>query len=90
MKKLLIGGAIGLSVAAGALLFAEGPMVNIGNRHPNLRAAQQSIAAAYQDTERAQSANHGHLGGHAARAKALLMQADQELRAAAAYSNHKR
>ena len=90
MKKLLIGGTVSLAVAAGALLFAEGPMVSIGNRHPNLRAAQQSIAEAYNLTGRAQGANHGHLGGHAARAKALLMQADQELREAAAYANHKR
>ena len=58
MKKLIIGGTVGLAVAAGALLFAEGPMVNIGNHHPNLRAAQRSIAEAYNLTGRAQGANH--------------------------------
>jgi len=90
MKKLLVGGTVGLAVAAAALLFAEGPRVDIGNRHPNLRAAQISIAQAYHATEEAQEANHGRLGGHASRAKELLMQADHELHEAAEYANHGR
>jgi hypothetical protein len=90
MKKLLISGTAGLTLAAGALLFAQGPMVNIGNRHPNLRSAQQSISQAYRSIEQAQGANRGRLGGHAERAKSLLAQADRELRMAADYANGKR
>ena len=90
MKKLLISGTAGLALAAGALIFAQGPMVNIGNRHPNLRAAQQSMAESFRYIERAQGANRGRLGGHAERAKALLAQASQELRMAADYANHRR
>lgn len=90
MKKLLISGTAGLALAAGALIYAQGPMVNIGNRHPNLRAAQQSIAESYRAIEQAQGANRGRLGGHAERAKSLLIQADRELREAATYANGNR
>ncbi len=90
MRKLLISGTAGLALTAGALIFAQGPLVNIGSRHPNLRAAQQSIADAYNSVERAQGANRGRLGGHGERAKALLAQASHELRLAADYANHRR
>jgi hypothetical protein len=64
------------------------PVVNIdSDRHGNLAAAQGDIVDAYQRIDMAQNANSGQLGGHAARAKDLLAQADAELKAAAEFVN---
>jgi hypothetical protein len=69
------------------VVYLQAPVVNIGNRHGNLRNAQENIVQAYQRIERAQAANDGQLGGHAQRAKELLIQADIELRQAANVAN---
>jgi hypothetical protein len=69
------------------VVYMQAPVVNIGNRHGNLRNAQGNIVQAYQRIERAQAANDGQLGGHAQRAKELLIQADIELRLAANVAN---
>ncbi len=69
------------------VVYLQAPVVNIGNRHGNLRNAQGNIVQAYQRIERAQAANDGQLGGHAQRAKELLIQADIELRQAANVAN---
>jgi hypothetical protein len=52
-----------------------------------LRQAQQLIQQAYELIGRAQYDNNSRLGGHAARAKELLQQADTELRQAADVAN---
>lgn len=67
---------------------AQQPVVNIGERHGNLRGAQEHIVQAYQLIADAQRANDDRLGGHAAKARQLLIQADQELRLAADAANH--
>jgi hypothetical protein len=54
---------------------------------PVVAAAQGDIVDAYQRIDMAQNANSGQLGGHAARAKDLLAQADAELKAAAEFVN---
>jgi hypothetical protein len=72
---------------APTVVYMQGPVVNIGTRHGNLRNAQGYIVNAYQKIERAQQANQGQLGGHAQRAKELLIQADEELRLAANVAN---
>jgi hypothetical protein len=69
------------------VVYMQAPVVNIGNRHGNLRNAQANIVDAYQRIDRAQAANDGRLGGHAQRAKELLIQADIELRLAANVAN---
>jgi hypothetical protein len=69
------------------VVYVQAPVVNISNRHGNLRSAQQDIVNAYQRVNRAQSANQGQLGGHAQRAKDLLAQADAELRLASDVAN---
>lgn len=89
MKKIalaaaLLGAGFLISTAATA---QEAPQVNIGQRHGNLRHAQENIVAAYQYIGDAQSSNEDQLGGHAARAKELLKQADHELRLAANAAN---
>jgi hypothetical protein len=51
--------------------------------HPNLAAAQKLAAQAYDKLEAAQKANEYDLGGHAAKAKELLKQANAEILQAA-------
>ncbi|MET0232828.1 MAG: hypothetical protein ABW186_17990 [Rhodanobacteraceae bacterium] len=87
-KKFLmlvaLGGAV---VAAGCATAQQRPPVDIGDRHGNLRAAQELIQQAYERVNRAQADNGSQLGGHAARAKDLLSEASEELRLAANVSN---
>jgi len=84
-------------VLFGSLLFtvaaqAAPPPVDIGDRHGNLRNAQEHIDAAFQAISDAQAANDSRLGCHAGRANELLTQASEELRQAAdtANSNERR
>lgn len=90
MKKLLfIGILIGATMTVGCATVAAqpSPFVNIGPRHGNLRGAQENIVEAYQLVDQAQYANNYRLGGHAARAKELLFEANEELRLAADSAN---
>jgi len=86
-KDMLVGTALGLVLGCSGALIAQQPVVDIGNRHGNLRAAQQYIQAAWQRIDSAQIDNNYNLGGHAGRAKELLVQADEELRLAANVAN---
>jgi len=79
-----LGSALLLAVATQA----QQPVVNIGERHGNLRNAQERIVQAYQLIGVAQQDNNARLGGHAERARQLLVQADQELRQAANAANN--
>jgi hypothetical protein len=66
------------------------PVVNIDRRrHGNLATAQAAIVNAYRRIDAAQRANSNQLGGHAQRAKDLLIQADAELRRAADFANRR-
>jgi len=76
------------ALALAGIAQAEEPVVNIGNEHGNLRTAQEHIVAAYQLVGQAQQDNDARLGGHAGRARQLLIQADQELRQAATSANN--
>lgn len=80
----LLGGAV---LVSGCATAQQAPPVDIGDRHGNLRQAQELIQQAYEIIGRAQFDNNSRLGGHAARAKELLQQADAELRAAADTAN---
>jgi hypothetical protein len=86
-KDLLIGTALGLIMGCSGAMFAQAPVVDIGNRHGNLRAAQQYILSAWQRIGNAQADNNDQLGGHAQRAKDFLVQANEELRLAANVAN---
>lgn len=89
MKKTTVfATVIATTVTCVGIMFAQSPVVNIDPyHHGNLAAAQSSIVSAYQSINRAQQANDDQLGGHAQRAKDLLVQADQELRLAANVAN---
>jgi hypothetical protein len=67
------------------------PAQNIDpGRHPNLAAAQSLSAEAFDRLVAAQQANDWDLGGHAQAAKSLLVEANQEMKAAALAANQRR
>lgn len=70
-------------VASGAVVGAQ---INAG-RHPHLAAAQQHGREAYRELTEAQQANDFDMGGHAQKAKDLLVQANQQLDMAVADAN---
>jgi hypothetical protein len=82
-----------LSALFGAALLIAGfavaqPKQNVsGARHPNLAAAQRLSEQAFQKITAAQEANEFDLKGHAAKAKNLLEQVNNELKQAAEASN---
>jgi hypothetical protein len=86
MKRNLLV-ALALCAAFAAVAFAQEPPVNVGERHGNMRAAQQLIQQAWQKVTEAQQDNHYNLGGHAGRAKELLTQASEEIRLSADAAN---
>ena len=72
---------------SGASMNQQGTNVS-GAKHPNLAAAQQMINDAFMHIGEAQKANEFDLGGHAAKAKDYLEQANAELKLAAESANH--
>ncbi len=91
-KNNVIRTLVMYSMLAGtSMMFAQGPVQNIDpNKHAHLAAAQAHIAQAYKEADAAQQANRDQLGNHAQKAKELLIQASQELKAAAEYANHRK
>jgi hypothetical protein len=83
-----------LSLVFGISLFVAGfaiaqPERNVsGSRHPNIAAAQRLSQQAFERIVEAQRANEWDMGGHAAKAKKLLEEANEELKAAAVAANH--
>lgn len=81
-------GLLGVSLVVAGSTIAQGPERNIDpHRHPILADAQRLCDEAFQRVSDAQHANDWDMGGHAARAKALLEQASRELKAAALSDN---
>ena len=79
--------AVVATMAAG-VAWAQEPEQNIDpDRHGNLAAAQNLVVEAFDRITEAQQDNRYNLGGHAARAKDLLRQANDELRLAADAAN---
>lgn len=79
-----------LAGAAAGAAYADRPARNVSSfRHPNLSAAQNLTAQAYNRLEAAQRANEFDMGGHAARAKHLLNQAADEMKLAAMAANRR-
>jgi hypothetical protein len=75
-------------VLAASAVVAAPPADNVsGKRHPNLAAAQRLSTKAYEKVVAAQQANEWDMAGHAQKAKDLLDQANQELKAAAEAAN---
>jgi hypothetical protein len=88
IRKNLLGSLVlGAAFACGSAAFAQIQNIN-PQRHPNLAAAQASIAHASEHIDTAQRDTHGRFGGHAEKAKELLARAAQELKEGAEYNNH--
>jgi hypothetical protein len=89
-KKLFIA-CLALLGGFAALADRPAPRVNIDRQRNSIFwEAQRSLVDAYQSVSKAQAYNHGELGDHAARAKDLLSEANEEIRLAAEYANHHR
>lgn len=85
--KLALGAT---ALAFSALLIAQEPVRNIDPaRHGNLAAAQDLVRQAFDRITVAQQDNRYNLGGHAGRAKELLRQANEEIKAAAEAANRR-
>ena len=70
------------------VVFAQEPVVDIDkNRHPNLAEAQRLVVEANRYIAEAQKDNRYDMKGHAERARQLLVQVNQELKAAAEAAN---
>jgi hypothetical protein len=66
----------------------KAPAHNVsGKLHPNLSAAQRLVEQAFNKINAAQEANEFDMGGHAAKAKTLIDQANSELKQAAEAAN---
>jgi apolipoprotein N-acyltransferase len=90
-KKILMATvALFASFTLGAVLFAQAPAVDVGERHGNMRAAQQLIQQAWLKVDEAQHDNNYNLGGHAGKAKELLAQASEQIRLSADAANSHR
>ncbi len=89
-RKLLVRAVFvsTLVLCSGLSQAQKKPAHNVSpRRHPNLAAAQRLSDQAYQKTIAAQKANAWDMDGHAAKAKELLDQANNELKQAAEASN---
>lgn len=67
--------ALSAAFTLGAVVFAQQPPVDVGERPGNMRAAQQLIQQAWQKVHAAQQHNNYNLDSHAGRANGLLSQA---------------
>jgi len=71
-----------------AAILAQEPVVNIDPKlHPNLFAAQRHIAEANREIVTAQKDNRYDMKGHAEKARQHLVEASEELKAAAEAAN---
>lgn len=76
MKKFILAGAVAALLLTGVAAYAH-------PKHPNLVDAHELIVKAMGRIDDAQKDNpKGDLGGHAAKAKELLTQAEVEIKAA--------
>jgi hypothetical protein len=89
LKNRILTAFVGSALLIAGYAFAQpAPKQNVsGARHPNLAAAQRLSLQAFEKITAAQEANEFDLGGHAAKAKALLDQVNNELKLAAETAN---
>ncbi|HXZ33392.1 MAG TPA: hypothetical protein VEH30_14020 [Terriglobales bacterium] len=70
------------------ITLAQEPVVDIDRKiHPNLAAAQRHVVEANKEIATAQKDNRYDMKGHAERARQLLVQVNNELKAAAEAAN---
>jgi hypothetical protein len=92
ISKGLVGAVLAVALVGGGVAVAQKPVDNVsGRKHPNIAAAQRLSQEAWEKVSAAQAANEWDMDGHAAKAKELLDQVNQQLKMAAeaANKNHK-
>ena len=88
MRARVTTGVVAFLLMVGGVAIAQKPKENVSpKRHPNLAAAQRMSEQAYQKIIAAQEANEWDMQGHAQKAKNLLSEANNELKAAAQAAN---
>ena len=88
MKRLFSILALSAAVMTAGNAVATKPVDNVSaKKHPNLASAQHLSTQAYQKIIAAQKANEWDMAGHAQKAKELLEQVNNELKAAAQAAN---
>lgn len=86
-KPRFLAPILGLLLLLAVAVMAQ-PKRNVSaGRHPNIAAAQRLSSQAYQRILDAQRANEWDMEGHAQKAKNLLEEVNNELRAAATAAN---
>ena len=91
MRNLVATGALAIALLCGGVAMAQQPVETVGGkRYPNLAAAQRLSHKAWEKITEAQAANEWDMEGHAAKAKDLLDQVNQELKMAAQAANKNR
>jgi hypothetical protein len=78
MKKIILAVAVAVFLGLGVSASAHPKH----SKHPNIAAAHRLVMQAMKRIDAAQKANEFDLGGHAAKAKDLLTQAEAELKQA--------
>ena len=87
-RKFQLVTAISCIVLFCGLTLAQDPVMDIDrSRHANLAEAQKHVVEANRCIILAQRDNRGDMQGHAERARQLLVQVNQELKAAAEAAN---
>lgn len=87
IKTRVVSLLLGALLTIGAVALAQ-PKKNVSAaRHPNLEEAQTLSQQAYEKITAAQQANEWDMQGHAAKAKQLLEQVNNQLRMAATAAN---
>ena len=88
MSRRLAGIACLLFTVGCASAPPAAPAENVSaSRHPNLAAAQRAGRLAFDKITAAQQANEWDMGGHAKKAKELIVQANDEIKLAALAAN---
>ena len=87
-KKIQMFAAMLSAVLLCSITLAQEPVVDIDrNRHPNLAEAQRLVVEANHFIKEAQKDNRYDMQGHAEKARALLVQVNEELKLAAQAAN---
>jgi hypothetical protein len=90
VKNTAIAALIATAIFVSTLVGADVPAQNVDPaRHPNLAAAQNLSRQAFDKIEDARRSNDWDMNGHAARALNLLVEVNNELKAAAEAANKK-
>jgi len=90
-KKMQTLGAIFTALLFCCITIAQEPAMDIDAKiHPELAAAQRHVVEANQAILAAQKANRYDMRGHAEKARQLLVEVNQELKAAAEAANANR